>query len=49
MAIIVLDPLVGPIHYIMSIKKMQSTIKGDDIYAVQDATKRKAENNRKNK
>ena len=42
---IVLDPLVGPKHYITSIKKMQSAINGDDSYAdlFPEATRREAE------
>ena len=44
---IVLDPLVGPKHYISSIEKLQSAIKGDDNYAdiFPEATRRKAEDN----
>ena len=44
---IVLDPLVGPKHYITSINKMQSAIKGDDNYAdlFPEATRREAEKN----
>ena len=44
---IVLDPLVGPKHYISRIKKIQSAIKGDDNYVdiFPEATRKKAEDN----